>query len=150
MFTIERTTSDNIDFKNLVKLLDKDLQIRDGDEHSFYAQFNTFDALKHVVVCFLEKEAIGCGAFRQYDPKKVEIKRMFVHPKYRGRAVGTTILNELEKWAAELNYIEALLETGKKQPEAISLYKKNGYEIITSYGQYLNLENSVCMMKKLQ
>ena len=150
MFTIQRTNSDNIDFKNLVKLLDKDLQIRDGDEHSFYAQFNTIDTIKHVVVSFLEKEAIGCGAFRQYEPKKVEIKRMFVHPKYRDRAVATTILNELEKWAAELNYIEALLETGKKQPEAISLYKKNGYEIIPSYGQYLNVENSVCMMKKLQ
>ena len=150
MFTLIRTSSDNNDFKTLVKLLDEDLQIRDGDEHSFYAQFNTIDSLKNVVVSFMEKEAIGCGAFRQLNSQKVEIKRMFVHPKYRGRAAATTILNELEKWAVQLNYTEALLETGKKQPEAISLYKKSGYEIIPSYGQYLNVENSICMMKKLQ
>lgn len=75
---------------------------------------------------------------------------MFVHPSYRGKGYAAKILNELEEWAADNNYTAAVLETGKKQPEAISLYKKNGYEIIPSYGQYLNVENSVCMMKKLQ
>jgi len=39
------------------------------------------------------------------------------------------------------------LETGKKQPEAIALYKKNGYKLIPNYGQYAEIENSVCFEK---
>ena len=74
---------------------------------------------------------------------------MFVRPEYRGQGIGLKILKELESWASELNYPECILETGKKQPEAISLYQKAGYKIIKSYGQYLNVENSVCMAKTI-
>jgi hypothetical protein len=42
-----------------------------------------------------------------------------------------------------------VLETGKRQPEAIELYKKNNYKIIPNFGQYVNVENSVCFEKKL-
>ena len=150
MLTLQKTNSDNLHFKALVKLLDNDLQSRDGDEHAFYAQFNKSDSIKNVIVAFVEEVPIGIGAYRSYDENTVEIKRMFVHPSYRGKGYAAKILNELEAWAADNNYTAAVLETGKKQPEAISLYKKNGYEIIPSYGQYLNVENSVCMMKKLQ
>jgi GNAT superfamily N-acetyltransferase len=58
-------------------------------------------------------------------------------------------LKELELWAAEVNYKDCILETGKKQPEAIALYKKAGYTIISNYGQYKNVENSVCMKKSI-
>ena len=75
---------------------------------------------------------------------------MFVHPKYRNKGIGLDILNELELWASELNYSECILETGKKQPEAIKLYTKAGYQIIENYGQYENIENSVCMKKTIR
>lgn len=149
MTTFERTTSDNEDFKSLVVLLDADLRIRDGEEHAFYAQFNKIDMIKNVIVCYNDKTPIGCGAFKEYDKQKVEIKRMFVVPEYRGKGIGLKILNELELWAAALNFAECILETGKKQPEAISLYQKAGYETIKNYGQYENVENSVCMKKVL-
>ena len=48
-----------------------------------------------------------------------------------------------------INYEKCRLETGKKQPEAIELYKKNGYNIIPNYGQYEGVENSVCFEKTL-
>ena len=35
----------------------------------------------------------------------------------------------------------------KYQPETIVLYKKNGYNIIPNYGQYIGVENSVCFEK---
>jgi len=150
MFTLLRTNSKNDYFKNLVTLLDADLQIRDGNEHSFYAQFNKVDSIKNVVVCFFENEAIGCGAFKKYDNLTVEIKRMFVQPAFRGKAVATIILKELEAWATQFRYCKTVLETGKKQPEAVALYMKNGYAIIPNYGQYENVENSICMMKKIK
>ena len=147
MTTFKRIDSDNADFQSLVALLDADLIIRDGDEHAFYAQFNKITTIRNAIVCYIDDKPIGCGAFKKYDDKKAEIKRMFVLPQYRGHGIGFNILKELELWAAELNYTVCILETGKKQPEAIHLYQKAGYSIIPSYGQYLHVENSVCMMK---
>ena len=70
-------------------------------------------------------------------------------PSYRARGVAKRILFELEDWARELNYGKCILETGKKQPEAINLYQSNKYKIIPNYGQYLGIENSVCFEKYL-
>lgn len=142
-----RTDSDNSDFRELVKLLDADLAIRDGVEHSFYAQFNKIDKIREVVVVYENNQAVGCGAFKEFAPKVAEIKRMYVRENMRGRGIAGEILAELENWAKELNFTECILETGLKQPEAIALYRKSGYEIIPNYGQYIGVENSVCMRK---
>jgi putative acetyltransferase len=147
MSLLKRTTSADMDFQNLVHLLDKDLQIRDGEEHSFYAQFNKIDSIKNVVVYYEENDPIGCGAFKQWQPSIAEIKRMFVKPEHRSKGIASVILNELENWAAESGFSACVLETGKKQPEAIRLYTKNNYTIIPNFGQYENVENSVCMKK---
>jgi putative acetyltransferase len=150
MVNLVRTDSDNADFRELVALLDKDLQIRDGAEHSFYAQFNKIDKIREVVVAYENETAVGCGALKEYEPNVAEIKRMFVREGKRGRGIAGQILSELETWAKELNFTECILETGLKQPEAIRLYKKSGYEIIPNYGQYVNVANSVCMRKSIE
>lgn len=147
MTKLVRTNSDNLDFRELIALLDADLQIRDGAEHSFYAQFNKIDKIREVVVAYEDEKAVGGGAFREYEPNVAEIKRMYVREENRGRGIAGKILSELESWANELNFSECILETGVKQPEAIRLYQKSGYQIIPSYGQYLNVENSICMRK---
>jgi GNAT superfamily N-acetyltransferase len=149
MNNLKRTNSDDIDFINLVALLDRDLKIRDGEDHTFYNQFNKIDKIKHVIVFYENNVAVGCGAFREKESDTVEVKRMFVNPDYRKRGIAAAILKELENWAAELNYTYTILETGKKQPEAISLYQKSGYTIIPNYPPYEEMDNSVCMKKTL-
>jgi len=150
MTNLVRTNSDNSDFRKLVVLLDQDLQIRDGDEHSFYAQFNKVDKIRQVVVAYQNGEAVGCGAIKEYAEGVAEIKRMFVRAERRGRGIAKVILVELETWANELGFSECVLETGRKQPEAIALYRKSGYETIPNYGQYEGIENSVCMKKLIR
>ena len=142
-----RTGSDNKDFQNLVKELDADLKIRDGDDHAFYNQFNKIDALKNVVVAYDRDEAIGCGAIKVFSEDTMEVKRMYVPEKRRGRGIASIVLKELENWCKELGFQYCILETGKNQPEAISLYKKNNYQVIPNYGQYRQMENSVCFKK---
>ena len=144
-----RTDSENKDFIALVKELDTDLATRDGSEHAFYAQFNKIDTIKHVVVLYEKDEAVGCGAIKHFSPVAMEVKRMYTQPAQRGKGLATAILTELEKWAAELGYQQCILETGLKQPEAIALYQKNGYQLMPNYGQYAGVENSVCFEKKL-
>lgn len=144
-----RTNSDNPDFISLVRLLDAELARRDGEEHSFYAQFNTIAKLKHVVVAYDNAKAVGCGAIKEQTPDAMEVKRMYVLPESRKSGIATEILTGLERWAKELGYEKCVLETGKRQPEAIALYSKNGYKIIPNYGQYIGIENSVCFEKQL-
>lgn len=150
MIRITRTNSENRDFIQLVKHLDADLAERDGEDHSFYAQFNKIDKIKHVVVAYDDDQPVSCGAIKEYAPAIVEVKRMYTAPESRGKGVASKVLQELETWAAELSYEKCILETGKKQPEAIGLYKKNGYKIIPNYGQYAEVENSVCFEKQIK
>lgn len=149
MITSKRTNSDNRDFQELVKALDIDLKIRDGEEHSFYAQFNKIDKIKYAIVAYDRDLPVGCGAIKEYSEDTMEVKRMYVPPEKRGQGIASVILKELETWCRELNYKKCILETGKKQPEAIELYKKNCYKIIPNFGQYANVQNSVCFEKDL-
>jgi len=146
---IIRTNSQNQDFIELVKLLDVDLANRDGEDHAFYDQFNKIDTIKHCLVAYGNKKPIACGGIKQFDFNTMEIKRMYVLPEHRGKKIAQNILSELENWAKELGIEKCVLETGKKQPEAISLYKKCDYKLTPNYGQYSNIENSVCFEKFL-
>jgi putative acetyltransferase len=149
MVKLLRTSADNKDFISLVKLLDADLAVRDGDEHDFYNQFNKLNGIKHVVLAYVDNEPAGCGAIKEFDPVTMEVKRMYVKPAMRRRGIAAMTLAELERWSEELEYERCILETGKKQPEAIELYKKSGYASIPNYGQYIGVQNSVCFIKNL-
>ena len=150
MIRLKRTDSNDQDFIKLVKQLDADLARRDGEEHSFYHQFNSIALIKYALVAYEDPHPVGCGAIKEIDPETVEVKRMYVLPEYRGKGIAIELVTALEKWAREMDYRQCILETGKKQPEAIALYKKLGYEITPNYGQYIGVENSICFKKIIQ
>ena len=150
MIKIIRTDSDHRDFIGLVRELDAELADRDGNEHSFYAQFNKIDKIRYAVVAYENGKPMGCGAIKEFNTNAMEIKRMYTSPKERGKGIAGKVLNELEIWASELSYAKCVLETGKRQPEAIGLYKKNGYRLIPNYGQYAGIENSLCFEKEIR
>lgn len=101
-------------------------------------------------MAYHDDKSVGCGAIKEHVPGTMEVKRMYVIPEGRGKGIATGILSELENWAIELEYSKCILETGKRQPEAIGLYRKNGYRPIPNYGQYVNVDNSVCFEKMLK
>ena len=150
MIRIVRTSSENKDFIHLVKMLDEELAERDGEEHSFYHQFNKIEGIKYAVVLDENGEPLGCGAIKPMDSSTMEVKRMYIVPHSRGKGLATRILSELEKWAAEMHNKACVLETGKRQPEAIALYVKNGYQTIPNFGPYKGVQNSVCFKKSIQ
>jgi GNAT superfamily N-acetyltransferase len=149
MIKLVRTNSKNSDFKNLIKQLDAYLKITDGDEHDFYNQFNHIDVIKHVVIVYMNNVAVGCGAIKKFDEMAVEIKRMYVDKSYRRIGIAEKIVSELENWAKELGYNKCILETGKRQIEAVQFYHKCNFKVIPNYGQYIGMENSICFEKKL-
>jgi len=149
MISTIRTDASNTDFQALVRALDQDLGLRDGTDHTFYSQFNKIDHIRHAIVAYERGIPAGCGAIKEYSPETMEVKRMFVPAGQRGKGIASLVLSALEQWAKELGYMKCVLETGKRQPEAIALYKKSGYVLIPNYGQYVGIENSVCFGKTL-
>jgi GNAT superfamily N-acetyltransferase/uncharacterized RDD family membrane protein YckC len=145
---LKRTTSEDSDFKHLTRLFDDYLVEIDGDEKDFFAQYNQI-YIKNVIVCYENGIAKGCGAFKGHEPNVAEIKRMFVLPEARGKGTASAILNELENWAKEEGFTSCILETSFRLKNAITLYKKFGFEITPNYGQYIGVESSVCMKKNI-
>jgi len=146
---INRCQYTDKDFISLISKLDNELNDRHDNQRTVYDKFNRVDLIPTVIVAYIDGKPIGCGCFKQFDNNTVEIKRMFIDTAYRGKGISKSILNELEKWAIELGYLKAILETGEKLPEAIGLYQKSGYLRIDNYGQYKDLPTSLCFEKTL-
>ena len=149
MIRLERTTSDNEDFRLLISELDKELRSRYEEKQAIYDQYNIIENNRNVVIAYKDEMPVGCGCFKKFDDRSVEIKRMFVKPEYRGQKIAASILQELENWAIEFNISGTILETGIKQHEAIHLYQKSGYIVVENYGPYKGLPESICMQKNL-
>jgi len=149
-YTYRRVDSSDPDFQSLVRLLDAELAVYNGQKDEFYSQFNTIQYIKNAILLVGENElALACGAFKKYNDYTVEIKRMFVKPEYRRHGLGAKVLSQLERWAKELGFGNAILETGDFLPGTVALYRKCGYEIIPNYDQYIGVVGSVCFKKTL-
>ncbi|GAB2578937.1 GNAT family N-acetyltransferase [Spirosoma areae] len=137
-------------FSSLIAELDQDLLKRYGPKQSQYDVHNKGLEGASVVVAFNRDEPVGCACFKVVEPPNVvEIKRMYVQPSSRQLGVAQQLLAELERWAKETGHSKAILQTAIKQPEAIALYQKCGYQSIDCYGAYLGDTDSVCMKKEL-
>ncbi|MEM8906292.1 MAG: GNAT family N-acetyltransferase [Bacteroidota bacterium] len=144
-----RTDNTHPDLADLIRALDQELKIRDGEDHAFYNQFNGLNNIQHVILAYQEGQAVACGALKRYDAITMEIKRMYVSPSARKQGIASQVLQALEQWAYELQAQSCILETGTQQPEAIQLYQKNAYQRIPNYAQYEGVTNSICMEKKM-
>ncbi len=145
----KRTSSENKDFVDLVFSLDTYLSIINGEEDSFFKDFNKVEDLQYVIVVYFNNIAVACGALKVYSTNILEIKRMFVKPEFRGKNIAKSIISELELWALELNYKYCILETSIKMKPAVNLYKSVGYLEMLKYGQYKEVETSICFKKEL-
>ena len=111
------------------------------------------------VVARWEGRPIGCGALRcirdpeltrELGPHVGELKRMYVARDLRGKGIGKALLARLEAEALKLGLDRLVLETGKRSPEALALYRRAGFTSIPAYGEYVaSATTSVCLSKSL-
>ena len=101
------------------------------------------------VLAFVDDQVAGCGGFVKEDDQHAELKRMIVLPAFRGRAIGSRILVELESLVRAAGPHVARLETGISQPDAIRLFEKAGYHRRGPFGNYPDDPLSVFMEKAL-
>ena len=101
------------------------------------------------MIVYKDNIPVACGAFKEYSVNCVELKRIFVIKEKRQQGLAKLVIKELEVSAKNMGYKYAVLGTGKKQPEATSLYKSIGYNITQNYEPYVGNTNIVCMKKDL-
>lgn len=103
------------------------------------------------VVLYLDGVPVACGGWRTLPewPGSAEIKRMFVVPAYRRRGLARFVLVALEDAARAAGHTQMWLETGERQPEAVQLYRSEGYQPIDGYGHYRDAPLARPMGKKL-
>ena len=59
------------------------------------------------------------------DGGKIMIGRVVVLPEYRHQGIGTMVVNECEKWAEELGYTKAVVESRENK---VAFYEQMLYE----------------------
>ena len=101
------------------------------------------------VVAWRDGRAVGCGAVIPAGPGEGEIRRMYVTPPARRGGVARRLLEALEGLALGLGYDRVKLETGRRQPEALNLYRSAGFLEIPCWGRHAGDPQSVCLAKAL-
>jgi GNAT superfamily N-acetyltransferase len=92
----------------------------------------------------LDGDAVGCGGVSRIDAETAEIRRVYLAPQARGHGHAKTLVTALIEAAADLGYTRVRLETGNRQPEAIGLYARLGFERIPCWGPYATDARSLC------
>lgn len=87
------------------------------------------------VVAHSDDEPVACGGVVRVDEATGEIKRMWVHPDWRGVGLGRRMLNELETHVARLGCSRVVLDTNAVLTEAITMYERAGYTAVDRYNE---------------
>lgn len=98
-------------------------------------------------LAYQEDRLAGCIGLRKIDAKSCEMKRLYVRPAYRGRQIGSRLVQKILADAEEIGYRCMLLDTLPFLQDAIRLYRKYGFYEIPRYndnpmdsGVYMRLE----------
>jgi GNAT superfamily N-acetyltransferase len=78
-------------------------------------------------------ETVGCGGLQRIDDETAEIKRMWIHPDWRGVGLGRRLLAELERIAADRGRARVVLDTNEVLTQAVAMYERAGYVAIERY-----------------
>lgn len=125
-------------------------ELAGGEENrAQYVPLNKLDFINDAFVAMDGEIPAGCAAFKRFDDKSAEVKRVFVKPEYRGRGIAREILEVLEQAARKQSYTRLVLETGAPLVAAHRLYVSIGYTVIPNYGPYADMVESICMEKQL-
>jgi DNA-binding MarR family transcriptional regulator/GNAT superfamily N-acetyltransferase len=85
------------------------------------------------VVATSDGTPVACGGVQELEPAVGEIKRMWVHPDWRGAGLGSRLLRHLEQVCVGLGHPTVRLDTNGTLVEAIAMYERSGYRHIGRY-----------------
>lgn len=148
---------DHPDAVKLIAEVQQEYVVRYGDPDMTPVDPREFEPpLGLFLIGYLGEVPVGCGGWRAHDgpapefqPGDAEMKRLYVAPDARGNGYARELLADVERTARLAGRRRMILETGTRQPEAIALYRAEGYRTIPNFGVYRCHPLSVCFAKSL-
>ncbi len=111
-------------------------------------EFDEHDTPETKYIVLLEKDfPIATCRFYELDSQRVMIGRVVVLPEYQKQGIGSTVMQEAEKWIGELGYDTIVIES---RDVAVGFYEKLGYIADTEQVIYGETFTCVHMEKKIK
>ncbi len=149
MITIEKSDPTSAESQRLIAQLSAVLAAITGDEGKGHFSSDTLSAPRALWALARNHHgvAIGCGAIRPLSASTAEVKRVFSTGEIPG--TGAALMRFLEKNALLLGYRDIWLATRLINSGAVAFYRRQGYNIIDNYGDYVGREETICLAKRL-
>ena len=84
-----------------------------------FIPYNISASISDVLIAYESGVAIGCAGLKAYSDSEVEIKRVWIEPKFRGKHISSGMMDRLEAKARELGFNKAILQTRPQMADAI-------------------------------
>lgn len=149
MITTEKSDPTSAESQRLMTQLSVVLAAITGDEGKGHFSSDTLNAPRALWALARDHHgvAIGCGAIRPLSATTAEVKRVFSTGEIAG--TGAALMRFLEQNALLLGYRDIWLATRQINSGAVAFYRRQGYEIIDNYGDYVGREETICLAKRL-
>jgi ribosomal protein S18 acetylase RimI-like enzyme len=92
-----------------------------------------------LLLAYYEAELAGCGALHELDSgedglRVCEMKRLYVRPQFRGKAVGRSLVEFVIAEARKIGYASVRLDTVEPvMKAAVAVYRRFGFHEIAPY-----------------
>lgn len=138
-----------------------DMLIDNDETFKKYLELQNYDEeLRHLEVkygmpegrlylLYFEEKLAGCIGLRKIDEQNCELKRLYVRPEFRGRHLGSILVEKIIEEAKKIGYSYVLLDTLPFLKSAIQLYEDFGFYEIDSYNDS-PMDTSIYMKLNLQ
>jgi len=120
------------------------------------ASYEEYDAetgvgMLSTVVARIDGRPVGCASLRStgdgFPPGSGELKKVWVADEARGTGVARALLAAIEDDARAHGLTSVVLQTGIRQPEAVTLYRTAGYRPVPPFAPYAGDFLSLCFAK---
>jgi putative acetyltransferase len=89
-----------------------------------------------LALALVDGEPAGCAALRPLDGERVEFKRLYVRPRYRGTGLGRELLAWVVAEAKVLGYRELVCDTMPVMADALAMYERAGFARTEPYSDH--------------
>ncbi len=100
---------------------------------NFAAELESLPGDYTLVLAWKADQPAGCVAFRPFDGRRAEAKRLFVPPAFRGHGFGAALLEWAILQARRMGYQELVGDTMPVMKDALAMYERRGFEITPPY-----------------
>lgn len=100
------------------------------------------------IVARLDGKPVASARF-QLKPGFLYVERISVRPEFKGKGVGSAMLDYMDRVARQLDRPALRLGTRGSMPRNVELYRRHGYEIVSIWHHPRGDDTIVLMLKRL-